>query len=439
MKKVGVGIAVALAGAVVLVLLAHAPFVRNAALRYALGVVQRNYGLSLQADRLDYNLATLRVGLAGVRVSAEGSADEPFFEAEYVSVGLPAGILAGNVAFRDISVTNGRVFVHRRADGSSNLPRSEDSPGGDPPALRIDRIDVPRLAIEVRDEQADLALQAPAIGFVLTPDEGSIALAQPAEVRFGARTTRIAQLNGGAAFDGRALHLVDTNIRTDDASVTVNGTALLIARESRVDLTVNGSADAARLARWGIDEGELPQGEIIFQATAVGLMADPEMAVNVESEQVSWRGIELMDLSARARVNSDRADLETLAFGFANGTVTAAAAVPFETGASASLTGTWTGIDAALAARAAAPEAELLPSAVASGRFNLQGVLSDMSTWLGAARLDLSPGRNARGRISVGGNLLLDLRDGRWRLEGRPRLAGALPARIVAQGATGRT
>src|SRR5688572_4919027 len=129
---------VALAAALILVLLAHAPFVRSAALRYALAAVQRNYGISVQADRLDYNLATLRVGLAGVRVSAEGAADEPFLEADYVSVLLPAGILAGNVAFKDISVDRGRLFVHIHADGRSNLPRSEDSPGNDPPALRID-------------------------------------------------------------------------------------------------------------------------------------------------------------------------------------------------------------------------------------------------------------------------------------------------------------
>src|SRR5688572_14282343 len=86
-------VAVAVAVALVLVLLAHVSFVRSAALRYALATVQRNYGLTLQADRLDYNLATLRIGLAGVRLSAEGSLDEPFFEAEYVSVVLPTGIL----------------------------------------------------------------------------------------------------------------------------------------------------------------------------------------------------------------------------------------------------------------------------------------------------------------------------------------------------------
>ena len=165
MKKIGIGIAVALAAALILVLLAHTPFVRGAALRYALATVQRNYGLTLQAERLDYNLATLRVGLAGAAPVGRGLAGRAVLRSgiRFGPACRPACFL-GNVAFKDISVTNGRVFVHRRADGSSNLPQSEDSPGNDPPALHIDRIDVPRLAIDVRDEQADLALQVPAIG-----------------------------------------------------------------------------------------------------------------------------------------------------------------------------------------------------------------------------------------------------------------------------------
>jgi outer membrane protein assembly factor BamA len=175
----------------------------------------------------------------------------------------------------------------------------------------------------------------------------------------------------------------------------------------------------------------------MFRATAVGPLGDPETTVGVESGKLSWRGIELMDLSARARVNSGRVDVEALEFGFASGTVTGTAMVPFEAGGSATVTAMWTGIDAALAARAAAPEAELVPAAITAGRLNLQGALSDMSTWLGNARLDLSPGRNARGRMAVDGNVVVDLRDGRWMLEGRSRLAGALPARIVAQGPVG--
>ena len=110
------------AGAVALALLLHAPFVRRAALRYTLTIVQRDYGMTLEAARLDYNLAALRVGLAGVRLSAPGSAAEPFFEADYLSVTLPASVLLGDVAFREITVTNARAFIHRRPDSSTNLP-----------------------------------------------------------------------------------------------------------------------------------------------------------------------------------------------------------------------------------------------------------------------------------------------------------------------------
>ena len=435
MKKIGIGIAVAAAAALILVLLAHTPVARAAALRYALATVQRNYGLALQAERLDYNLATLRIGLAGLRVSADGSPDEPFFEADYVSVSVPVRVFFGNVAFNDIRVTNGRVLVHRRGDGTSNLPQSEDSPGNDPPPLLIDRLSVPRLAIDVRDEQADFALQLPAVGFELTPDQGSIALAQPADLRFGSRTTRISRLNGGAAFDGRALHLTATEVRTDDASMTLDGTVVLIARESRIDLTATGSADVARLARWGIDEGELPQGQVMFRATAAGPMGGPEAALDVASERVSWQGVTATNLSARARLNAERADIEALEFGFSNGTLMGAATIPFEAGINATLKGMLTGIDAAQAARAAAPDAELLPSALADGRFDLQGELSERRTWAGTMRLRLAARPNARGRVSVGGDLALTLRDGRWTVAGDSRLAGVAPASITASGA----
>ena len=48
------------------------------------------------------------------------------------------------------------------------------------------------------------------------------------------------------------------------------------------------------------------------------------------------------------------------------------------------------------------------------------------STRPGRARCasQLAPGRNARGRVAVGGDLALTLRDGRWTLAGDPRVGG---------------
>ena len=100
---------VLLAAAVLLVVLVHAPFFRAAALRYAVRTVEEQYDLHLDASRLDYNLAALRIGLADLRVSALHSRDEPFITADYLSVTLPWRTVLGDVAFNDITVTNGRV------------------------------------------------------------------------------------------------------------------------------------------------------------------------------------------------------------------------------------------------------------------------------------------------------------------------------------------
>ncbi|MBI2829439.1 MAG: translocation/assembly module TamB domain-containing protein [Acidobacteria bacterium] len=433
-RRIGMVVAALAAGAVALVLLAHAPLVRNAALRYALATVPRDYGLTVDAARLDYNLAALRVGLAGIRLSAAGSTNEPFLEADYLSVTLPLGALFGDVAFKDITVTNARAFVHRRTDGTTNLPDAEDGPGDQPPALRIGRLDIPRLAIDVRDEQADIALRVPAIALLLVPDEGSVSLEAPADLRVGTRATRISQLRGQAAFDGRALRLGGTELRAAEASLTLEGSFLLVTREPRVDLNVSGTGDIARLARWGLMDEELPQGEMAFDGTVTGPLGDPLAQLEMRAERLSWRGVATTDLAARMRVGSAAAEVQELRFALAEGTATAAALLPFASDARGRATASWTRVSAASAILAVVPDTDLVPSAFASGQLDVEGILSDASTWSGSLRLQMTPGQNARGRIAMAGNLTLDLRDGTWRLAGQPRLAGVAPIRIAAGG-----
>ncbi len=105
------------------VLFVHAPFVRARVLQYALTTLEKQYGLRVEASRLDYNLASLRVGLADVRVSAVAK-QPPFFEAAYVAVTVPRRTLLGDVSFDEVSVSNGVVRIVRTASGASNLPES---------------------------------------------------------------------------------------------------------------------------------------------------------------------------------------------------------------------------------------------------------------------------------------------------------------------------
>ena len=250
MRRRAAIVLLALATAVVgLVLVLHAPFVRSRVLQYALATVQRDYGIRIEASRLDYNLVTLSAGLAGVRVSSQTTPNEPFFEADYVAVRMASSTLAGDVAFDSIGVTNGHVQVVGHRDGTNNLPASSSEPSTmEPPPLRIARIDVPTLRVDVRDEQQDLAVTIPAVTIQLTRNQGRVTLRSPATVRLKDRQTRISQLEGGATFDGRALRLQNVQVRGNEGALAVDGTLVLIARDAMVDVTVKGTADLAALA-----------------------------------------------------------------------------------------------------------------------------------------------------------------------------------------------
>jgi len=421
--------ALAAAGVVLaLVLLLHAPFVRARVLQYALATVQERYAIRLEASRLDYNLATLRAGLAGLRLSALEGGPPPFFEADYLSVAVPARTIFGAVAFDDITVTNGLVRILRRADGTTNLPQASDTPSGGPPALDGARLAIPQLAIDIRDEQADIAFSLPAVAIELTPGEGRIVMGRPADLRVGERRTRFTQLAGGASFDGRALHLADLQVRADEASARASGSVELIARDPQVNLRVQGSADVERLARWTM-EGDLPRGSAAFDARVTGPLNGPEAEVQLTSGRLAWQGLEVTTVAGRARVAPDLADIERLTLTVAGGEASASAMV-----AEGRIAGNVrvSGVDAAGLALALAPGAAVVPSATAIGDVAFEGPLDTPAQWTANGRLRFDPGRAARRQVPVAGAAAFTARAGTWTLRGRQTVGGGA-ARIAEE------
>jgi len=97
MKRLGLVAAAAVSLVVVFVLVAHTPPFRRLVLRYVIDEVQRRYAMRIDAARLDYNLASLTLGLADVRLAAERTPSAPFFEADYIRVALPSRVLVGTI------------------------------------------------------------------------------------------------------------------------------------------------------------------------------------------------------------------------------------------------------------------------------------------------------------------------------------------------------
>src|SRR5262247_3028296 len=111
LRRIGLVVAGLVLATGLIVAVIHTPPVRRLVLRFAVAEVQRRYGIRLEAARLDYNLASLTVGLAQLRVAADRSPAVPFFEADYVQASLRRRAFLAVISFDQVNVTGGRVRI----------------------------------------------------------------------------------------------------------------------------------------------------------------------------------------------------------------------------------------------------------------------------------------------------------------------------------------
>lgn len=418
---------------VVLAVVVHTPPVRRAALGYAIAAVQRQYGVRIDAARLDYNLPALTVGLSELRLFA-GAADVPFFEARYVGAALSRSGLLGDISFRGIAISDGRVRIVRRADGSTNLPSSTTTPDGEPPPLRVGELSIPRLAIEVHDEVSDVDVDVPSLELRLTAREGRVALRQLAQIRVADHMTRVSQLAGEATFDGRTVSLNSLSVRTDEASFRTDGTITLIASRPSMELLASGTADIARLARWGMSDAGLPAGEVAYQIHAFGALDDPVMDVRFQAPQVTWQGLSATNLTATARLDPLQVHIAHFETTVEGGRVGGAAAIPLDASKNGGMKIAWDGIDAARLAARLGNALPIAPAGTLAGELEIEGPLAAAQEWTASVTLQVRSSRAGRRQLAVPGGATLRLVHGRWSVRARHRLGGAVPVIVALDG-----
>jgi outer membrane protein assembly factor BamA/autotransporter translocation and assembly factor TamB len=433
MKRFWLLAAAVVALAVVFVLVAHTPPFRRFVLRYVISEVQRRYAIRIDASRLDYNLARLTLGLGEVRLAADRTPSAPFFEADYVQVAFPSRVLVGTISFDDITVTSGRIHLVGDRDGRMNIPESGETSSGEPAALDIRRLWAPRLLVDFTDAQNDVAVTIPAVTLDIGRNQGRVTLNVPATIRVANKETRVASLDGGASFDGRALRLSSVALRADEGSLQVDGTLSLLVRDPALDVRTMGTVDVDRLARWGIETGERPRGSVALDVRAHGPFDAPVAEVHATSARLDWQRINVTDVLLQSRVTAEAANVETAQFTLAGGRTTAKGQVPF-TDADAHLTAAWTGIDAYALTTALAGPLTTAPTGTLSGDLETSGPLAHLGQWAATVRLHAEGGATQRGRISVPGDTRLQLANGRWNIQARHRAGATLPVVLVAGG-----
>jgi len=410
----GAGLALLL---LALVAALHTAPARNMVLGRAIAYLRDQFNVSLVADTLRYNLVTGRVWLTNVRLASTDARQDPFLAADRLEVTVPHTALWDGVSIERLRLENPRVAVHRRADGSSNLPSVDSSDDGRAPSpLPIGRIEILRLAVAITDESSGVSVLLPNISVDVRGDSGELRLVEPGRLARGTNETRLKTLGGGVAFDGRAIRLSQFDLVTDEAALTLDGEVALLVSDPHLDLRMSGSGNITRLARWSTSEA-VPDGTVALDAAVTGLLASPVVDSRLRSDSLSYRGITVSDIQADLKVDGLSLEAPRVELTLAEGRVVADARLTFATN-DLRVTASWSELSVEHMGRMLTDRRSPLPAGRATGRASFTGVPSDAATWALDVSNRIIAARASPGRLPVEGDSSFRVAGNRWQLDG---------------------
>jgi outer membrane protein assembly factor BamA/autotransporter translocation and assembly factor TamB len=410
----------------VLVALLHTAAARHLVLRRAILYLAERSDLALDAESLHYNLASGRVSLSNVRLASIQAPQDPFLAADLIDVTLPLESFFGAFSAERVRLENARVVLHRRMDGSWNVPSGESSEEEAPPSgVPVGRLEIPRLAVTIHDEVSGLVLSLPNVVVDVRPEAGQVRLIDEGRLAKGDRTTPVKTLGGGVAFDGRSVHLTQFRAETDDAGAMLDGEIALLSGDPRLNLRMSGRGDVLALAAWASVEA-VPDGTVALDATVSGSISSPTVVGHLRSDALSYQDITASNIDADLQVDLTRLAATRVEMSLAEGRISANGQLTFGSN-DAHVTARWSELSVEqLAGMLAGRTDGLLPAGRAAGEASFTGTLSELHTWALDASNRIAAPTASTGRLPVGGEASLRVKDLRWRLDGTHTVAGAV-------------
>jgi outer membrane protein assembly factor BamA/autotransporter translocation and assembly factor TamB len=435
MKKAFWAVAALVVVALVLAAAIQLPAVRGYALRRAIALTEERLRIRLEATELLYDVIALRVEIRGLRATALPGGEPPFFTARRVSAQIPFSTLVDGLAISSLAIDDGVVRIVRLADGRTNLPATEGDPAATPAALRIGSLVANGLSIELIDRESRTAVILPALDLTMSEQAGRLYLREPGRLTRGDVGTRVHDVRGGIAFDGRTVSLANVTVRTDELTATFTGDVALLVEEPGLAVKFRAHADAGRLARWtGV--AEQPAGQVNVRGQLEGAFDALRAGVSVGSPRLQYGSLVLSDLQGNATMSPESVRVERFVAAVAGGRVEATGDVPIRTG-KARIEVAWEDVDLGAAAAMAQVSFTPRPTGRADGALKANGPLGELLAWEADGHLTATGGVTTRNRIGVDGRFDFGLHQGNWALEVprpiqvagislRPALAGQL-------------
>ena len=273
---------------------------------WAFGTLERRLAIVRHADRVDLDLAALDVRLHGLTLAARDHEDRPFFTVDEARVDLPWSALWRAWSVDAVEIGRARIEILQRADGSSNLPASEDRShtSSTPPSrqLPIGSLLARDLTVDWRNEAtgAGVALGSTSLALDRT-DDGSIRgpgrLDGEIAITIGSQALRVTGAEGEMTFDGSSLGIERLVLEADEGTVNVSGALADVLTRPRLEATFEADLDLEPLlAR--VAPPETAAGRLAVSGQLNGTVAD----VTLAGHNLRWNDVAVDDLVSRFRV-----------------------------------------------------------------------------------------------------------------------------------------
>jgi outer membrane protein assembly complex protein YaeT len=408
---------------------AHIPLVRAKALSWAVARLRTDAGLRVEIGRLDYNLVTLRSSLRNVTVAAEHSRT-PFFHAAAIDVNLPWAVVTGSIGAESLEIDRPSFHIVREQDGTLNLPRTTEAPAGQTiESIEIGRLAVRNLELRFDDRTQNISIEGRRIALDLRRDdgvllEGRLSAPDGIAIHAGDRQTRVSRLEGGLAFDGRALVVREFALESPEGQVRVDGTVHLLDRVELRNVRYQGRLDLGQIAPW-LAMTPAPSGLVMFSGEAHGPLDQISATVDIAGDSLAWSNLRGISIRARTVLSGTSATVDGLRASFEGGEIAGEARVPLDQNTAGRTRLRWRDINIGSVAAALAPDSPLRLASTAHGVAELDWNGRDIFAGRGSIENRLQASVAPRKGFAVSGRANLRFDGERWQLSHDHRIGGA--------------
>src|SRR5207244_1692521 len=163
-----------------------------------------------------------------------------------------------------------------------------------------------------------VSAQLPRVAIDLGRRSGVLHAVTPGAIVRRGVTTRVTEIDGDLAFDGRNIRVNRLRLRIDEGVLNAKGTLALLVVKPRVDLAIYGASNLGRARRWATDATHVA-GVVAFDGTVAGLIGTPRFQGRLTSDQLEVERLRATKVAAGVDVDAQQLRLSRLDMSFEGG------------------------------------------------------------------------------------------------------------------------